>query len=247
MSAARAFRWESASRSEVGNVRELNEDAWLDWSARGLWVVADGMGGHEAGDLASRMVVEELGQVRLPDTFSEFVDAVEDRVLDVNKRLYNMAMEGEEPRVIGCTLALMMAFGAHCLSIWAGDSRVYRRRKGKLEQMTRDHSEVEELIERGELSEESAGSHPSKNIITRAVGGAAQLYLDFSVQALEGDDRFLICSDGLYKDLSADEIEELLAVGSCVDACEQLLGTALSRECADNVTAIVVDFHVRPD
>lgn len=243
MSPDSGFRWQSASRSEVGNVRKLNEDACLDAPGRGLWVVADGMGGHEAGDLASQMVVEDLDRVEAPERFGAFVDEVEDCVLLSNQRLYAMAHQSDEPRVIGCTLACMLAYGNHCLSIWAGDSRVYRLRGGKLDQITRDHSEVEEMIARGEIKREEAESHPSANVITRAVGGIQNLYLDLTLERLEDGDRYLICSDGLYKDLSAGDIEERLGTGGCVDACNELMDTALSRECPDNVTVVVVDFN----
>jgi protein phosphatase len=237
------FRWQSASKSIVGNVRELNEDACLDLPARGLWVVADGMGGHQAGDVASHMVVNELGRLDSHDRFSAFVDDVEDRLLKVNANLYAMANSGPEPQVIGCTFAGMLAFGAHCLSVWAGDSRVYRRRDARLRQVTKDHSEVEEMIARGEISEEDAQSHPSANIITRAVGGIANLFLDFALDAIADGDRYLICSDGLYKDLAVDEIDACLSRGDCTEACGELIDTVLARECADNVSVIVVDFR----
>jgi serine/threonine protein phosphatase PrpC len=242
MSAAPAFRWQSASRTDVGNVRKLNEDAYLDLPASGLWVVADGMGGHDAGELASRMVVRELSGVPTHERFSDFVDDVEDRVLKVNQQLFSMSHEGAVPRVIGCTFAGVLAFGGHCLSVWAGDSRVYRSRDGKLERITRDHSEVEELVARGEITAAEAELHPSANVITRAVGGVERLFLDLRVDALRDGDRFLICSDGLYKDLEFREIEAQLGEGNCIDACGRLIDTALSRECLDNITVIVVDF-----
>jgi serine/threonine protein phosphatase PrpC len=237
-----SLRWESASRSEVGNVRKLNEDAMLDLSARGLWVVADGMGGHDAGDVASKMVTDRLRGIESHDTFSAFVNDVEDRVLDANERLYDMA-RGRGDAIIGCTVAALLANGRHCLSVWAGDSRVYRLRDGKLEQLTRDHSEIEELLERGEISPEAAGTHASQNVVTRAVGGAERLFLDYAIDEVRSGDRFLICSDGLYKELSPSDLAEQLKTPTCVAACDALLEAALGRECSDNVTAIVVDFH----
>jgi len=242
MSGANGYHWKSASRSDVGNVRSLNEDAYLDLPSRGLWVVADGMGGHEAGEVASQMVVSTLGGIPQADSFSEFVDDVEDRVLSVNQHLYSMANQGPEPRVIGCTFAGMLAWGEFCLSVWAGDSRVYRLRDGKLDQITRDHSEVEEMVARGEISEAEAELHPSANIITRAVGGVERLFLDLAIHALQDGDRYLICSDGLFKDLTNTDIATHLGHGSCSDACNELIETTLSRECPDNVTVVVVDF-----
>jgi protein phosphatase len=244
---AEAFRWQSAARSEVGNVRKLNEDACLDLSARGLWVVADGMGGHAAGDVASKMVTDNLRGVDNHDKLSALVNDVEDRVLDANRRLYAMAAMGDGNKIIGCTVAALLANGRHCVCAWAGDSRVYRLRGGAFEQITRDHSEVEELLERGEISKESASAHAAQNIVTRAVGGAEQLFLDYSVDEIRDGDRFLICSDGLYKELPDAKLVEQLRNPSCVDACDHLLDTALAGECADNVTAIVIDFRAAKD
>jgi protein phosphatase len=243
MTASSPFRWESASRSEVGNVRKLNEDACLELSSRGLWVVADGMGGHAAGDVASHMVTEKLLSVGKHEKFSRFVDEVEDRVLETNERLYSMATESGEERIIGCTFVGLLTNGTHCLSMWAGDSRVYRLRAGKLEQLTRDHSEVEEMLQRGEINENSVEAQAAQNVVTRAVGGTDRLFLDYTLDEIENNDRFLLCSDGLYKELTADDLTAQLRNNGCAAACDALLAAALGRECSDNVTAIVVDFH----
>ena len=244
MSDQSTFRWTSASRTDVGNERQVNEDACLDLPARGFWAVADGMGGHAAGDVASQMLVSKLSGVDSHDKFSDFVDDIEDRVLEVNQRLHDMSIEGEEARVIGSTLAALLAFGPNVVSMWVGDSRVYLMRQGGLlTQVTRDHSEVEEMIAQGTLDQESALDHPSANIVTRAVGGSPDLYVDMELGKLEDKDRFLICSDGLFKDLLEEEIEQLVGEGSCVEACDSLIDTALERECSDNVTVVVVEFN----
>ena len=249
MSAQPTYSWRSSSRTDVGNVRKVNEDACLDLSASGLWVVADGMGGHAAGDVASQMLVDRLAGVDSPDTFSEFVDDVEHRVLDVNRRLHEMSLAGPDAKVMGTTLAALLAFRQYVLAMWVGDSRVYRLREGELlRQITTDHSEVEEMKAKGKLDDISALDHPAANVVTRAVGGLEHVYVDLELDELEDKDRFLICSDGLFKDLSEEEIEELLGEGSCVEVCDALIETALQRECADNVTVVVVDFNeTRPD
>jgi len=239
-----SFSWTSSSRSDVGNERQVNEDACLDLPSRGLWVVADGMGGHAAGDVASQMLVGKLSGIDSHDKLSEFVDDVEDRVLEVNRRLHDMSFEGDEPRVMGSTLAALLAYENHVVCMWVGDSRVYRLREGELlKQVTTDHSEVEEMIAQGILDEESALDHPAANVVTRAVGGLEHVYVDVELDELEDKDRFLICSDGLFKDLSEEELEELLGEGSCVDAADDLVDTVLERECADNVTVVVVEFN----
>ena len=245
MSDSPSFKWLSASVTNVGNVRKINEDACLDLPSRGLWVVADGMGGHAAGDIASQMIVETLRQVPAVDKLSSFVDVVEDSLLDANRKLFEMSISGAEQRVIGSTVAALLAFENHCICVWAGDSRIYRLRDGIFEQVTRDHSEVEEMIEQGLITPEAAAVHPSANIITRAVGGADNLHVDLELYELQSRDRFLVCSDGLYKDLSDDEMQERLASGNCKQICQNLVSTALERECADNVTVVVVEFDQR--
>lgn len=245
MSAVPSFKWLSASVTNVGNVRKINEDSCLDLPSRGLWVVADGMGGHAAGDVASQMIVETLRQLPAVDKLSDFVDAVEDCLFDANRKLYDMSIAEAEQRVIGSTVSVLLAFDKHCICIWAGDSRVYRLRDGEFEQMTRDHSEVEEMIEQGLISVEAAAEHPSANIITRAVGGTQNLQLDLELYRLQSRDRFLICSDGLYKDLSDDEMRDYLSRGNCKQVCQGLVSTALERECADNVTVVAVEFDQR--
>ncbi len=237
------FKWTSASLSHVGNVREVNEDACLDLPGPGLWVVADGMGGHAAGDVASRMIVESLNEVDSHQRPSAFVDEVEDRLLAVNRRLYEIATESEEPITIGSTVAALVAVDGHGLSLWAGDSRVYRLRGDALRQITRDHSQVEELIEQGILEPERAGDHPSANVITRAVGGAEDLYIDLELHRLKAGDRYLLCSDGLYKDVEEREMAQIMAQGNCDEVCRSLIDLALERECTDNVTVVAVHFE----
>ena len=232
----------SASCSHKGNVREINEDACLDRPDVAFWVVADGMGGHEGGALASRMIIEELAQLELTGRPSTRLDSIDDALEDVNQRLYNQSIGGDASAVIGSTVVSLLGFAEHCLMIWMGDSRIYRVRDGMLEQLTRDHSQVEFLIDLGELSPEDAESHPDANVITRAVGGEPVLFLDLAIQTLQTGDRYLLCSDGLYKELSPPEILQYLTDGDCATASQCLLDAALARECNDNVTVVVVDF-----
>ena len=236
------FRAISASRSETGNVRKLNEDACLDLPEKGLWVVADGMGGHAAGDVASRMIVDSLRRIDRQASPGELIEEVEDTLLAVNGRLAAKAGESEEALVIGSTVALLLAFHAHCVLAWAGDSRVYRVRSGTFEQLTRDHSEVQDLITQGHLQPEQAEQHANANVITRAVGGTTDLYLDFDLRNLANGDRYLLCSDGLYKELSEGELATHLQTGDVAQACDALLTEALSREGIDNITVIVIEF-----
>ncbi|MBT8131980.1 MAG: protein phosphatase 2C domain-containing protein [Gammaproteobacteria bacterium] len=237
------FRWDSATTTHPGKVREINEDAALALPERGLWVVADGMGGHEAGDMASNMIVESLSGVKAHDNPADFLDEVEDRLLDVNLSLYETANNSVLMRTIGSTVVALLVMGRHTVIVWAGDSRAYRLRDGELQRLTVDHSQVEVMVQAGELRREDAESHPLSNVITRAVGGTDELYLDVDLRELIDGDRYLLCSDGLYKDLDEASLAAGLGRGSCAEACQALLDLALAGEASDNITAAVIDFR----
>jgi type VI secretion system protein ImpM len=235
-----AFTWRSAAVTAQGNVRSHNEDAVLELPAAGLWAVADGMGGHNAGDVASRMIVEALCGVARQERPSELLDEVEDRLQEVNGQLYGRSLT--DSGLCGSTVALLLAFDGFALAAWAGDSRVYRSRAGALECITRDHSEVQAMVDEGMLDALEAGRHNGQNIITRAVGGAEVLYLDLELRELEHRDRYLICSDGLYKEIADERLAAHLAANDPEGACRALLKEALAGECNDNVSIIVVEF-----
>lgn len=234
-----AFTWRSAAVTAQGNVRTHNEDAVLERPAAGLWAVADGMGGHQAGDVASRLIVEALGGVTRRERPSELVDSVEDRLRAVNAQLYRQSLT--EGGLCGSTVALLLAFGGYCVSLWAGDSRVYRSRAGVLSCITRDHTEVQEMLDEGVLDVAAASEH-AQNVITRAVGGAATVDFDLELRALEHRDRYLLCSDGLYKELADDRLSAHLTANDPEGACRALLQEALAGECNDNVSIVVVEF-----
>ncbi len=238
------FQWTSATLTHAGKVRRINEDACLELPWKGLWAVADGMGGHSAGDVASKMVVTSLSEVNTHNHPAEMIDEIEDRLINVNKTLFDMCDEDGKPKTIGCTVALLIGFNRFCVCLWAGDSRVYRYRDGKLQQTSRDHSQVEELVERGEILREDAEFHPLANVITRAVGGSETFQLDMEIEQLQDGDRYLLCSDGLLKDLDANGIAECLAIESCGDSARTLVQRVLEGEAADNVSVAVVDFSL---
>jgi type VI secretion system protein ImpM len=241
MNGSAAFTWRSAAATSKGNVRSHNEDSILELPSTGLWVVADGMGGHNAGDVASRMIVEGLAGVSRRSPPSALLDEVEDRLREVNGNLFKSALEGGNG-MSGSTVAALLAFERHCVSIWAGDSRVYRNRDGSLTQVTRDHSEVQELLDGGVLTAQSAGEHAASNVITRAVGGSQELFLDLELRELRNNDRFLLCSDGLYRELPEADMAHHLSGNDPEGACRALLKQALAGACSDNVSAIVVQF-----
>lgn len=233
------FKWTSASLSHVGLVRAINEDAYLDQPERRLWAVADGMGGHAFGDVASRMVVEALNKVPQPNSLVKFVTDTRDRLQIVNRQLRAKAAT-HNVQIIGTTVVVLLAWDGYCGYLWAGDSRIYLYRNGILTQLTRDHSRVEELKSLGNLASEDIINPPSRNMITRAVGAASTLDLDNETMEVNDGDMFLLCSDGLSNEVSEQEICNALALGSCRQASDALILMALKRGGRDNISAVVV-------
>lgn len=239
MNESRSLRWNSRAISHVGVVRKNNEDSYLHRPDIGLWAVADGMGGHSAGDVASQTVVECLGQVAANGSLSSMVESAEDKLLEANRRLLALAVN-QHQRTIGSTAVALLARGSHVACLWAGDSRAYRIRGKRIERMTQDHAMVEDLVSSGLMSRDEAMSHPQANRITRAIGAMPGLFVDVEIFALEPGDIFLLCSDGLYKELNdADIVKALNGNEQAVDA---LINLALERRARDNVTVVAVRF-----
>jgi serine/threonine protein phosphatase PrpC len=236
-----AFTWDNFAITDVGRVRTLNEDACLARPEVGLWLVADGMGGHSSGDLASQMVVSTFQQLPFPDSLADSVDMLEEGLLEINRTLKTEADERGGNITIGCTVVGLMAYQRELVVFWAGDSRAYMLRNGRLKPITRDHTQVEELVEQGFLLREDADNHPSSNVVTRAVGAMDYLFVEFGNQTIEEGDTYLLCSDGLTKEMQNGEIEQVLSqAGSAEEACRQLLDITLERGSRDNVTIIVI-------
>jgi protein phosphatase len=231
--------WSSASRTDVGNVRKLNEDSVLELAGRGVWAVADGMGGHAAGDVASRAVVDALANVTATDSLGGLLSDVRQRLQAVNRAL-NQEARNRRVQVIGSTVVALLTFGGHAVVVWAGDSRAYLYRQGQLTQLTSDHSQVQELVNQGLITSEQAEHHPASNMITRAVGVADELELDSEMVEVREGDSFLLCSDGLYNEVNRSEIAESLAVGDCRQSCDLLVKQALAHGARDNVSVVVV-------
>jgi serine/threonine protein phosphatase PrpC len=224
----------SVVRTHVGCRRRLNEDAVLASPERRLWAVADGMGGHEAGEVASAMVVEALAHC--PDGAEAALAAL----TDVNARLIEMGRTGGDSRTIGSTVVGLTANSNRFTCFWAGDSRAYRFRDGKLTRLTRDHSLVQELVDGGMISEGEAETHPNANIITRAVGVSEELQVDTIAGDISPGDLFLLASDGLTRLIGDGELSAELRRGDIESSAESLLQLALDREAPDNVSLILL-------
>lgn len=233
--------WVSSQMSHPGMVRENNEDALISRPEIGFWAVADGMGGHQVGDVASRMIIEALAHVTGAPRLADFVELVEARLLEANRDILEYAsVMFEGGATMGSTLVSLLIAGQVGACLWAGDSRLYRLRAGQLTQLSRDHSHVQDLITLGLLDEADAIGHPQGNVITRAVGVERDVRLDLNVFNTQPGDTFLLCTDGLHNVVSAARIAELLSLPSAELATERLLQAALAAGAPDNVSAIVI-------
>jgi protein phosphatase len=233
--------WRSASVTNAGKKRKENQDACLDLPEIGLWVVADGMGGHEAGEVASATIIEHCQQTSEPGDLTSFISEVQNRLLQVNRSIRQMASQQYNNATIGSTVVVLLAYGKQCAYLWVGDSRIYRLRNAKLEQMTRDHSMVEQYIEQGIMTLEEASHSNISNVLTRAVGGEDEMQIDLKVDDIQADDIFLLCSDGLYREVSEADMTQLMSHGDdCASMTKNLLESALNNGARDNVTVSVV-------
>lgn len=234
--------WQSTARTDKGKVRKRNEDAVLDLPERGIWVVADGMGGHQNGALASRLIVEEM--LELPERSS-----LDQRLLDVRDCLYrvnrllghDITVTADRPdSIMGSTVVVLLAEGERAICVWAGDSRCYLWRSGRLFQLSRDHCLMQELIEEKQMSAEEAASHPAARALTRAVGANDELMLDVVDFTVYPGDTLLLCSDGLYQDLPRTAIGDALSLESTEHALQRLFKQTLDGPARDNISAVVV-------
>lgn len=231
--------WASAAISHVGNVRKLNEDAYLNRPDLGIWVIADGMGGHSAGDYASNLTVRTLCKVSSLPTLHEYASAVEGGLQIINQELVTSGLINQQ--ITGSTVVGMLARNRHCIYMWVGDSRAYLLRKGTFTQMTTDHSQVQMYVDAGVLTREEAKHHRSANILTRALGVSDDLQVEAGKLEMQAGDRFLLCSDGLYKYLTDEEMAELVAAAPPELAVQNLLQAVLLQKGNDNITAIIIE------
>ncbi len=234
------LEWESSFRTHTGPVRAINEDACLDAGDVKLWAVADGMGGHEAGQAASTMIVEALTALTTAKPAAPRADAVDGALQAVNQSLREISKRQFDGRIIGSTVVALVGEDCTATCLWAGDSRLYRLRGGILRQITHDHSHVQELVRQGVMAPEQARHHRLGNIITRAVGADAELTLDRVDLQVDAGDLYLLCSDGLNKVVEDSEIARILGDGSCEEIADALIHLCLVRNVGDNVTVGVI-------
>ena len=224
----------SEAATDTGRVRSANQDAFAQLGTRGIWAVADGMGGYRDGDVASRMVCEGLQSLESTSSLEATIDAIRLRMSDVNRQLHEAAIRDHDPVVSGSTVAIFLVQRTACAVVWAGDSRVYRLRHGRLTQLTTDHTWAAELNLQQPNEE-------ADHAITRAVGGEDTLLLDVRRDRARLGDRYLLCSDGLTRELPDERIAELMAGETVQDCAKALIDATLQAGARDNVTVVVVE------
>jgi serine/threonine protein phosphatase PrpC len=228
------------SRTHVGLRRKINEDSILVRTERGLWAVADGMGGHEAGEVASAMVAEALRRLPIVYSLDELVESAIDALRHVNSELIELAQADDRSRTIGTTIVGLGIADGQFRCFWAGDSRAYRVRNGQIRRLSRDHSLVQDLVDAGMLKAEEAERHESANVITRAVGVAEELQVDSSDGEAAPGDLFLLASDGLTRLVDDGELLDQLTAHPPEAAIDNLIDLVLARGAPDNISIVIV-------
>lgn len=231
------YRIESHARTDQGRVRGHNEDSHFV-NDGGLWAVADGMGGHEGGEWASGRIVEELGKIDLARGFGETCDEALDSAIKANRQI--LAEGKNRGKSMGSTLVMLVIEGTHYGVLWAGDSRAYLMRGGKLERLSRDHTQVQEMVARGLMTPEQAQGHPMGHVLSRAVGVQKDITLDRAEGEIQPGDIFLLCSDGLHGVVGEELIAEHFSREAPDRALDKLIDLTLDRGAPDNVTGIAI-------
>ncbi len=229
-----------SATSHVGLVRKVNEDAILTAPEARIWAVADGMGGHAAGDVAAGIVIDALAMVPHDLAPAALMQATRGALHRAHDAIRTEART-RAVDTMGATVVTLSLADGHFVAFWAGDSRLYRFREGEVELLTHDHSAVAELVEAGAMTWDEAELHPMSNMVTRAVGVGEVLELDKIRGALRAGDRFLLCSDGLSRHATFDALRRLVPRAPIETVTDTLLSHAMAGGARDNVSIIVVD------
>jgi len=244
--------------TDVGNVRQANEDNLLVDERLGLFAVADGMGGRNAGEIASQIAVDAVGRemakaresisrVRFGEERPELARDILARAVQLAcAEVHEHAKKNRDTRGMGCTLTCLLTVGQHALMAHVGDSRLYLLRDGKLHQLSTDHTMAAELMRAGTLTLEKAKMHRWGHVLTRSIGTQASVPVETLLLPVIARDRFLICSDGLYTDLSDDEIQQMLMLHAPSESPQKMVERVLERRAGDNTTCVVVEIAGDP-
>jgi len=234
--------YHSAARTHVGTVRRRNEDAILERPDIGLWVVADGAGGHQRGDYASSCIVAALGDVTPVSLGPILVEEVKALLGRLNQHLRDQAVLIGPSALIGSTIVALLISEGQSFCLWAGDSRFYGMRTGDLRLLSRDQSYVQGLVERGEIEPGAAATHPLANVVSNLIGGTEELILEERRDRLEPGDILLLCSDGLNRSVDDADIAAILRDNPVQVAADRLIEHALASGARDNVSVVVIEY-----
>lgn len=229
---------DSFGGTHQGRVRPINEDRFLCRPDLGVWLVADGMGGHAHGDIASSAIVQCVEEEYERPGRGSPLERFSAAIFEAHQRIRaTSAANGD--LVIGSTVAGLMLRADRFFIAWTGDSRVYLIRNGRIAQMTRDHTEVQMLLHKGAITEQEARNWPRKNVILHAVGVSDSPHVEGTEGRVEPGDTFVLCTDGLTAHLTDQDIQILTTGNAARQACVELIRIALERGGRDNITAIV--------
>lgn len=232
--------WSSAAATSCGHVRAVNEDTYLIDASNGLWAVADGMGGHQQGSLASQLVAESLLGLSADGDLDSRLEQVASALQWVNFHLSCERTLTAPQQTMGSTVMVLLAQPGRAACLWAGDSRCYLLRRGVLYQISEDHSLVQQWVNAKRLTPEEAKQHPHNHVITRAIGVSRDLMLESAEFELYTGDILLLCTDGLYRGISAGVLINSLNTLVPETAVKMLMQHALAGAAEDNLTAVVV-------
>lgn len=229
-----------AARSHIGKVRRNNEDS--GYASSHLVVVADGMGGHEAGELASAATIGAIvGAVGPSDEVDQALGLLADAVITSGEYIADVVARNREFAGMGTTMTALSLRGDRVVIAHVGDSRAYLFRDGELQQLTKDHTFVQSLVDAGQITREQAAVHPRRNLMMRAIDGIHAVEVDFSVREAKVGDRFLLCTDGLCGVLDDAAIAAYIGTDDLASAVSQLIDTTLDSGAPDNITVIVAE------
>lgn len=236
--------------TDIGQIRDINQDCMFVGNIENfpLYIVADGMGGHNAGEVASCMAVDIIKEVfedniKLLKDKENIKETIEEAIYVANRKIYLESKKILKYAGMGTTITLAYILNNHIYIGHVGDSRAYFVTEGEIYQITDDHSLVNELIKNGSITPEEAINHPQKNLITRAVGTSSEIQLDFYTIDYKKDDILIICSDGLSNMLNNDDILKLIRSEKDIDkACNKLISIANENGGRDNITVIAIKF-----
>lgn len=241
---SKTFKFESGEKSDVGLVRAINEDRLLSNKESCVWLVADGMGGHAAGDFASQAIVSQMETLGVPVSFEDLKGRFIERLYRANQKILMHASELGRG-TIGSTIVALLVHQDSFACIWSGDSRLYLLRNGTLRRISKDHTEVQALLDQKVITPEAAETWERRNVITNAIGVTEIPVFELREGEVADGDRFLMCSDGLTEYLTDPEIESLLMQSGVPlqDLCDYAVNTAVERGGKDNISVVITDCH----